>query len=98
LQHLLWIFEKVLELVRLSTKHLRGQLRSHLDSGNGTVFRDKSNFVDFDAWIASQRGLQLFRQRTWFRVSAGKCAHEPREARLRRIGCEVNAGNSRGGQ
>jgi len=70
-------------------------LRRHLDSGHGTVFRNKPNLVDPDARVSRHRRLQLFGQLAGFRVAARKRAHKTRKLRLRQILREVNAGDSR---
>jgi glutathionyl-hydroquinone reductase len=59
LQHLIGIFEEVAELVSLGAKRFGRKLRRHLDSSNGRIFRDITNFVYLDAGFAGERGLQL---------------------------------------
>jgi hypothetical protein len=83
LQHLVWIFEEILEFVALRSEHFLRQLRGDLDARDGRVFRHVTDFVHFDGGVARERGLQLFRQRRGFGVSAREGAHKSRELRLR---------------
>jgi hypothetical protein len=57
LQHLVGIFKEVAELVTMRAQRFRGQLRGHLDSGHGRIFRDVADLVNFDAGFAGERGL-----------------------------------------
>jgi len=95
LQHLLRVFEQILELIALAAQHLSRQLRGHFDPGNRTVFRNEANFVDPDIGVARQCRFQLLRQGTWLGVAAGEGANKARKAGLRGIWCEVNAGDAR---
>jgi hypothetical protein len=61
LQEFLRIFKNVAQFIALCSQHFRSQLRRHLDSRHRSIFRNESNFVDLDARITGQRGLQLFR-------------------------------------
>jgi hypothetical protein len=83
LQHLVGIFKKVAELVAVRAQCFRGELRGNLDSSDGRIFRDVANLVYLDAVFAGERGFQLLRQRSRFRVSAGESTHEARQLRLR---------------
>jgi hypothetical protein len=62
LQHLIGIFEEVAVLVSLRAKRFRGELRGHLDTSHGRIFRDVANLVYLDAGFAGERGLQLLGQ------------------------------------
>lgn len=86
LEKFVGVFEEILELVALRTESLSGKLRGDFNSGDGRIFRNVSDFVDLDARFAGKRGFQLFRQRGWLGVAAGKCAHKSGELRLRQIG------------
>jgi len=94
LQQFIGIFKNIAKFVAARAQHLGRQLRRHLDSGHGAVFRNKPNLVDPDTRISRHGRLQLFRQLAGFCVAAWKCAHKPRELRLRQIFREVNAGDS----
>jgi hypothetical protein len=48
------------------TKRFRRELRGNLDSGQGRIFSDITNFVHLNAGFARQRVLQLLRQRRRF--------------------------------
>jgi hypothetical protein len=54
LQHLVGIFKEVAELVTMRAQRFRGQLRGHLDSGHGRIFRDVADLVNFDAGFAGE--------------------------------------------
>jgi hypothetical protein len=94
LQELVGVFEEILEFVALSTESLGGELRGHLDSRHGRIFRNIANLVDLDAGFTGERGFQLFRERGGFRVAAWKTAYEAGKLRLRQIWRKVNAGNT----
>src|SRR5229473_1026053 len=98
LQHFIGIFKNIAELVALPTQHLGGELRGNLESGNRTVLGHETNFVYFDTRIPGQSGLQLFRERTGFRVARGKCPHESCELPLEKVWSEMDAGDSGVGQ
>jgi hypothetical protein len=83
LEHLVGIFEEILEFVALRSKHLLCQLRGDFDSRDGGIFGHVANFIHLDTGIAGQRGLQLLGQRGWFGVSTRESAHKSRELRLR---------------
>jgi hypothetical protein len=70
----------------------------NLNPGYRSILGDESDFVDLDAGFSGQRRLQLFRQRAWLRVSAGKGAYKPRKLPLLEIRRKVNAGNPGGRQ
>jgi hypothetical protein len=95
LQEFVGIFKEVFELVALGAESLRGKLRGHLDPRHGRIFRDVAYLVDLDARFTSERRLQLFCERGRFGVTAWKTAYEAGKLRLRQIGREVNAGNTR---
>jgi len=94
LQELVRVFEEVFELVALGAEGLRGELRSHLDTCHGRIFRNIANLIDLDARFTGERGFQLLRERGGLCVAAGKTSYEPRKLRLRQIWREVNAGNT----
>jgi hypothetical protein len=94
LQQFIGIFKNIAQFVAAGAQHLGRQLRRHLDSGHGTVFRNKPNLVDPDTRVSRHGRLQLFRQLAGFCVAAWKRAHKTRELRLRQIFREVNAGDS----
>jgi hypothetical protein len=79
LQHLVRVFKEFPEFVALRSQRFRRQLRRHLDSSHGGIFRHVADFVHLDAGIAPHRRFQLLGQRGGLRVSAGKRAHEARE-------------------
>jgi hypothetical protein len=60
LEQLVGILKKVPELVALRAERLSRELRGNLDSGHGRIFRHVANFVDLNARLACERGLQLF--------------------------------------
>jgi hypothetical protein len=98
LEHLVGVFEEILEFVSGRSEYFLRQLRRHLDARHRRIFRDVADFIDLDARLASQRGFQLFRERRRFCVSAGEGAYKSRELRLRRRWRKVNARDSRGNQ
>jgi hypothetical protein len=57
LQHLIGIFKEVAVLLSLRAERFRCELRGHLDSSHGRVFRDVANLVHLDAGFAGERGL-----------------------------------------
>jgi hypothetical protein len=95
LQEFVGVFKEIFELVALCAESLRGELRGHLDARDRRIFRDVADLVDLDARFARERGFQLFGERGRFGVSAGKTAYEAGKLRLRQIGREVNAGDTR---
>jgi hypothetical protein len=98
LQELVRVFEEILKLVALCAESFRCQLRGHLDSRHGRIFRDIANLVDFDARFTGECGFQLFGERGGLGIAARKSAHKPRELRLCQSRGEVDAGNSRAHQ
>jgi len=98
LQQLIGVLKNVAKLIASGAQRLCRQLRRHLDSGHGAVFRNKSNLVDLDARLSRQRRFQLVRQLAGFCVSARKRAHKTRKLRLRQMFRKVNAGDSGRGQ
>jgi hypothetical protein len=60
LQEFVGVFKEILELVALCAESLRGQLRGHLNTGNGRVFRNVTNLIDLNACFTGKRGFQLF--------------------------------------
>jgi hypothetical protein len=70
-------------------------LRGHLDPRHGRIFSDVANLVDLDARFTSERRFQLFCERGRLGIAAGKTAYEAGKLRLRQIGREVNAGDTR---
>jgi hypothetical protein len=98
LEELVGVFEEILELVALGAESFRCQLRGHLDSRHGRIFRDIANLVDLDARFTGECGFQLFSERGGLCVAAWKSAHEPRELGLRQSRSEVDAGNPRAHQ
>jgi hypothetical protein len=82
LQQLVRIFEEILEFVAVRAQHFLRQLRRHLDSRHGRIFRHVANLIHLDAGFSRKRGLQLFRQRRRLRIPARKSAHKSRELRL----------------
>jgi hypothetical protein len=95
LQQLVGIVKEILKLVALCPKHLRGKLRGHLDSGHRGVFRHVAYFVDLDAGVACQCGLQLLGERGGLGVAARETAHKTRKLRLGCRGSEMDTGNTR---
>jgi hypothetical protein len=95
LQEFVRVLEEISELVSLGAERLRCQLRRHLDSRHGRIFRDIANLVDLDARFTRERRFQLFRKRGWLGIAAWESAHEPRELWLSQSRREVDAGNSR---
>jgi hypothetical protein len=95
LEELVGVFEKILELVALGAESFRCQLRGHLNSRHGRIFRDVANLVDLDARFTGECGFQLFCERGGLGIAAWKSAHEPRELGLRQSRSEVDAGNPR---
>jgi hypothetical protein len=83
LQHLVWIFKEVLELVASRAQHFLGQLRRHFDARHRRIFRNVTDFIHLDARFTRQRAFQLFGKRSGLGVSAGEGAHKSRELRLR---------------
>jgi len=79
----------------LRAESFGSELRGHLDASHGGIFRDVTNLVDLNAGFTGERGFQLFRERGWLGVAAGKAPHEAGKLRLREIWREMNAGNSR---
>jgi hypothetical protein len=98
LQHLVWVFEEILEFVTRRAEHFLRQLRRHLDARDRRIFRNVADFIDLDARLSRQRGFQLFREGRRLRVSAGEGAHKSRELRLSGRWRKVNARDSRGNQ
>jgi hypothetical protein len=98
LQELVRVFEEILKLVALCAESFGCQLRGHLDSRDGRIFRDIANLVDLDARFTGECGFQLFCERGGLGIATRKSAHEPRELRLCQSGREVNTGNSRADQ
>jgi hypothetical protein len=62
LQHFVGIFKKISEFVAGSSKSFGGELSGNFDSSHGRIFGDIADFVDLDAVVAGQCGLQLFRK------------------------------------
>jgi hypothetical protein len=83
LQQLVRIFKEIFEFVAVRTQHFLRQLRRHLDSRHGRIFRHVANLIYLDAGFSRQRGLQLLGQRGRLRVPARERAHKSRELRLR---------------
>jgi hypothetical protein len=98
LQELVRVFEEILKLFALCAESFRCQLRGHLDSRHGRIFRDIANFVDLDARFTGECGFQLFCERGRLGIAARKSAHEPRELWLCQSRRKVDAGNSRAHQ
>jgi hypothetical protein len=98
LQHFVGIFKKILELVTLGSEHFGGELRGHFDSGNGGVFRDIANFVDFDAGLTGERGFDLLGKSGGLGCATGKRSHKTCELRLGKGWGEMDAGDSGGSQ
>jgi len=95
LQQFVGIFKNVAKFIAACSQRLGRQLRGHLDSRHGAVFRNKPNLVDLNARVSRHRGLQLLRQLAGFCVAAGKRANKARELGLRQVFREVNTGDSR---
>ena len=98
MQQLVRVFEEILKLVALGAESFRCELRGHLNSRHGRIFRDVANFVDLDARFTGEGRFQLFRERGGLGIAAWKSAHEPRELWLRQSRREVDAGNPRAHQ
>jgi hypothetical protein len=98
LQHLVGVFEEISEFVAGRAEHLLRELRRHLDSRYGRIFRHVANLIYPDASVATQRGLELLGKGRRLGISAGESAHESRELRLRHCQRKVNAGNTRRSQ
>ena len=98
LQHLIGVFEEIFEFVACRAEHLLRELRRHLDSRHGRIFRYVADLIHLDAGVATQRGLELLGKGRRLRISAWESAHESRELRLRHCGRKVNAGNTRRSQ
>jgi hypothetical protein len=94
LQHLVRIFEEILELVARRAENLLCELRRHLDARHRRIFRDITDFIHLDAGFARQRAFQLFGKRSGLGVSAGEGAHKSRELRLRKRWRKMNARDS----
>jgi hypothetical protein len=63
LQQLVRIFEEIFEFVAVRAQHFLRQLRRHLDSRHGRIFRHVADLIHLDAGFSRQRGLQLFGER-----------------------------------
>jgi hypothetical protein len=63
LQHLVGVFEEILEFVAGRTEYFLRQLRRHLDARHRSIFSDVTDFIDLDAGLSGQCGFQLFRER-----------------------------------
>jgi hypothetical protein len=98
LQELVGVFEEILELIALRAQSLGRELRGHLDPGYRRIFGNIANLVDLNAGFTGERRFQLLSKRGRFCISAGKAPHEPGKLRLREVGREVDAGNSRARQ
>jgi hypothetical protein len=94
LQHLVGVFEEVLEFVARGAQHLLCKLRGHFDSSHRGVFRDVADFIHLNTGFSRERRFQLFGQGRRLGVSARKGAHKSRELRLRKIGGKMNAGDT----
>jgi len=93
LQHLVGIFEEILELVASRPEHLLRKLRRHFDASHRGVFRNVADFIHLDAGVSRQRRFQLFRERSGLGISTGEGAHKSRELRLREQWRKMDAGN-----
>src|SRR5262249_258798 len=82
LQQLIRVFEKVLELITLSTQDFCGQLCADLDAANGRIFRNITNLVYFDGGFSGERGFQLLGKRSRLCIACWKSANKPRKLRL----------------
>jgi len=98
LQHFLWIFENVSELVALASQHLGGQLRGNFDTGHGLIFRYKPDLIDFYAGVSGQSGLQLFGESGGLGATGWERPYKARELCLSGVWCEMNACDPRRGQ
>jgi hypothetical protein len=98
LQELVGIFQEILELVALRSKHFGSELRGHLNSGDRRVFGNVADLIDLDAVFASESGFQLIGEGGRFCIAAGESAYESRELCLGQVRGKVDAGDSRGGQ
>jgi hypothetical protein len=98
LQHLVRVFEEVLELIAGRAEHLLRKLRRHFNPRYRGIFRHVADFIYLDARVSRQRRFQLFRERRRLGVSAGEGAHKSRELRLRKRGGKMDARDSRGSQ
>ncbi|OLC88681.1 MAG: hypothetical protein AUH88_00600 [Acidobacteria bacterium 13_1_40CM_4_61_5] len=98
MQHLLWIFQHLLELVAVGSQDRGRQLRRHLHTGNTGILGHVANLVDLDTRVAGQSRLQLLRHLRGLRIPCGKCPGKTRKLRLCQRGREVNAGDPGGGQ
>jgi len=83
LQKFVRVFEKIPVFVAGRTQRFSGQLRRNFNSCNRGILGDVADFVDLDAGFTSENGFQLFCERRWLGVAAGKRANEARELRLR---------------
>ncbi|MBZ5527257.1 MAG: hypothetical protein LAN71_05060 [Acidobacteriia bacterium] len=57
MEHLLGVFEEILELFALRAKDFGGELGGHLYAGDGGVFGDETDFVDFDGGVTGEGGF-----------------------------------------
>jgi hypothetical protein len=94
LQQPVGIIQKIFEFVALRAQYLGCQICGNLRAGNRRILRDIANLVDLDSNFSRQSQFQLLSQRCRLRISARKCPHKPCKLWLRKIRCEVNAGDS----
>jgi hypothetical protein len=98
LQQLIWIFKNVPHLVAGRAQRFRGQLRRDLQSGNRSIFCDKSNFVDTYSGLARQRRFQLLRERTRLGIAARECTDKSRKLPLLQVWRKMNTRNAGSGE
>jgi hypothetical protein len=98
LQHLVRIFEEILEFFACRPENLLRKLRRYLNARYRRILSDVADFVHLDARVSRQRGFQLFRERRRLGISAGEGAHKSRELRLGEQWRKMDAGDPRSSQ
>jgi hypothetical protein len=70
------VVQQISELVLILAERCDRQLRGHAGFFQPRIRGHKANLIDADSLRASERGLQLQRQLSWFGLAGGKGVHE----------------------